>query len=685
LKTPTLVGVKVNSDKGATIAIGGIIIIHGKKGKVDLLINLSALSDQETTVRNSKPHSFEMFEHQFPINYNLKGETRSLGQVTIYSDSSIIFRRMKLQVIILVTTVVITLLSFSIVLFWAVNRYMRKPLKILTNATSDISLSNLASFSVDTKVKGHNEIKVLENAMTSMVTNLAETISKWNETEKALRGSEELYRSLVENINFGITLIDNDHTIVMANAAQGRMFNKAASYFYGKKCFIEFEKRDQVCPHCPGVIAMNSGEPEETITQGQRDDGSFFTVNIKAFSLQTEDGERRGFIEVVEDITDQIKTEKELLKIEKLESIGILAGGIAHDFNNILAAILGNINLALFDEDLKGDTKKLLSEAEKASLRAKDLTQQLLTFAKGGEPVKELSTLVDVIKDSADFVLHGDRVACNYDIPEDLWLVDIDKGQVSQVVQNIIINASHAMPEGGIINVACENLSSVRTDAMPFARDGKFVKISIHDSGIGIPANVLEKIFDPYFSTKQEGSGLGLAISQSIINKHGGLISVESSPGEGTTFNIYIPASKKTIPHPQMISGEYKTSSEAKVLVMDDEEMVRSVAKAMLVKIRHNVTLAVDGYEAVKFYKHSMQTGDLFDLVIMDLTVPGGMGGKEAVKEILKLNSEAKVVVSSGYSNDPVMANFKEYGFCSAIVKPFKLQELSSVIRQILG
>lgn len=390
-----------------------------------------------------------------------------------------------------------------------------------------------------------------------------------------------------------------------------------------------------------------------------------------------------GVVWVFRDITDRLRMEKELVKIAKLESVGVLAGGIAHDFNNILAAILGNINLALFDADLKDATKELLSEAEKASLRAKDLTQQLLTFAKGGAPVKEAFSLEGVIKESASFVVHGEKVACRYDIPEDLWLADLDKGQISQVIQNIVLNASHAMPEGGIIKITCENLASLRT-VLPFAKEGRFVKISIRDSGIGMPANVVEKIFDPYFSTKQEGSGLGLAISQSIINKHNGHISVESSPGVGTHFTIYLPASENTKIQKQKPFAENKAASLAKILIMDDEETVRTVAQRMLVELGYEVVLAAAGEEAVKLYQESMNSGKLFDLVIMDLTIPGGMGGKKAVQEVLNIDPQAKVIVCSGYSNDPIMASFNDFGFCAAIAKPYRLQELSSVIEQII-
>ncbi len=410
-------------------------------------------------------------------------------------------------------------------------------------------------------------------------------------------------------------------------------------------------------------------------------DGSEKSIADSGAPIRDRESRIIGAVLVFRDVTDKLRMEEELLKVKKLESIGILAGGIAHDFNNILAAILGNINLALFDPDLKDRTKNLLAEAEKASQRAKDLTQQLLTFAKGGEPVKEISSLDNVIRDSANFVLHGDMTACQFDIPEDLWLVDIDKGQISQVIQNIVLNASHAMPEGGLIRITCENLTSEGENALEFAQTGRFVKIRIQDKGIGMSANVVEKIFDPYFSTKHGGSGLGLAITQSIITKHNGHISVESKPGIGSIFTIHLPASKQTKTQDKESLAENKTSSQAKILIMDDEEIVRAVIKEMLVQLGHDVELSENGAEAIKLYQEAA-TNKKFDLVFMDLTIPGGMGGKEAVQEILAIDPNAKVIVSSGYSNDPIMANFKDYGFCAALVKPYQLQELSRVISQ---
>jgi two-component system cell cycle sensor histidine kinase/response regulator CckA len=400
--------------------------------------------------------------------------------------------------------------------------------------------------------------------------------------------------------------------------------------------------------------------------------------------IRDKDGKVIGVVLVFRDISEKLRTEQELIKVKKLESIGVLAGGIAHDFNNILVAILGNIDLSLRDANLTDETRKLLKGAVKASYQARDLTQQLLTFAKGGEPIKEAASVVEVVRDSANFVLRGAKVACRYFFPDDLWLVDIDKGQISQVVQNIILNASNAMPGGGVIEVVCENVRSESSMSIALPVSGNYVKMSIKDTGVGIPANVLDRIFDPYFSTKQQGSGLGLAISHSIISKHGGHIAVQSTPGVGTTFTVYLPASALSSEPLKKAEEPHVRTRKSRILVMDDEKMVRNILMAMLHAVGHEVLLAKDGMEAVQLYREAMAIDTPIDLIIMDLTIPGGMGGKEAVQEILAINPEAKVVVSSGYSNDPVMANFRDYGFSSAIAKPYQLSEITMVISQLL-
>ncbi|RMD87053.1 MAG: PAS domain-containing hybrid sensor histidine kinase/response regulator, partial [Calditrichaeota bacterium] len=402
---------------------------------------------------------------------------------------------------------------------------------------------------------------------------------------------------------------------------------------------------------------------------------SAVTLNFTDNDLVRVDG-------VLMDVTEMKKAEMELMKIQKLESIGVLAGGIAHDFNNILTAILGNISLARImvnDNDKVGNR---LSEAEKACLRAKDLTQQLLTFSKGGTPVKKATSLAEMLTEATTFLLRGSNVKARFDLPKNLWLVDADEGQLAQVINNLVINAKQAMPQGGELNIRAFNYFYDGRSDLPLKR-GKYVCFQVEDQGVGIDEKSLQKIFDPYFTTKKTGSGLGLAVTFSIIKKHNGHITAQSKIGKGTTFSVYLPASDKAL-LPKKEESENFEPLKGKVLLMDDEKVIREIGNEMLSSFGLQVTLAQDGKETIEKYKMEMQNNNPFDLVILDLTIPGGMGGKETIKELQKIDKNVKAVVSSGYSNDPVMANYESYGFKGMVVKPYRMADMYSTLKEVL-
>jgi len=518
---------------------------------------------------------------------------------------------------------------------------------------------------------------------------IAINITPRKAAEEALAAEKERLAVTLRSIGDGVITTDTEGRIILMNAVAENLTGWNQEEAQGRplsQVFYIINERTRTPCENPVEKVLASGQIIELANHTVLIARGGNERNIADSGAPIRDGEGKivGVVLVFRDVTEKQRMEEELLKVKKLESVGVLAGGIAHDFNNILAAILGNINIALLDDTLQDKTRKLLSEAEKASIRAKDLTYQLLTFSKGGEPVKEKASIAEIISDSAEFVLHGGNVACQFSIPGDLWLVDIDKGQISQVIQNIIINAKHAMPNGGHIQVSCANVSAQFVTDIFLSGTGHYVKLNISDSGPGIPDSIIDKIFDPYFTTKPEGSGLGLAITHSIISKHNGHISVHSQQGKGTTFTIYLPASnmkqeKKN--HEEIIAGN---AGKAKIMVMDDDEMVRNVAHTMLSMLDHDVVLAHNGAEALSLYRKHQDSGEPIDLIIMDLTIPGGMGGKDAVKEIHAINPEAKVIVSSGYSNDPVMAHYEEYGFVAAIVKPFRIEDVLSIINNLL-
>jgi PAS domain S-box-containing protein len=506
----------------------------------------------------------------------------------------------------------------------------------------------------------------------------ARDITKRKHAEDALRESEEKYRVLVENMMDGVFLTNMDGEVFAANKAACMMLGMS------EKEIIAAGRDGVVDPNDQRLDRALKERAEKGSFRGEisfrKKDGSVFPVEITSAGFKDSLGKARAYV-IAHDITGRKKYEEEHLRIQKLESLGLLAGGIAHDFNNILTAILGNISLSRLLVQSDDELSELLGEAEAASIRAQVLTRQLLTFAKGGAPVKETASITEIIRESCGFILHGSKSRCSFLIEEGLLNAEADVGQLNQVINNIVLNASQSMPEGGIIKIAAENTVIVKESGMPLT-PGRYVKISVTDQGSGIPEKYLSKIFDPYFTTKQKGSGLGLATAYSIIKRHEGHISVESQLGVGTTFGIYLPASDKPL-HEKKVK-DVICSGRGKILVMDDEESIRKMVRIMLDQLGYTPELAADGAEAVMIYKKAMESSAPFDAVILDLTIPGGMGGREAVKELLNMDPEAKAIVSSGYSNDDVLSDYKEYGFKAVVPKPYDMLSLGKVLNEVL-
>ncbi len=378
------------------------------------------------------------------------------------------------------------------------------------------------------------------------------------------------------------------------------------------------------------------------------------------------------------------RMEQERLRAAKLESIGTLAGGIAHDFNNLLTGIMGNIGLVKTNISPNEATYEMLEEAEKAAMRARDLTQQLLTFARGGKPIKKPVQIAEIIKVSATFALRGSKAKLELILPDDLWPIEADEGQISQVINNLVINADEAMPEAGTLKIKAENVVLKKT-AIQLLPGGNYVCIDIMDTGIGISDEHLQRIFEPYFTTKQRGSGLGLTSAYSIVRNHGGIILAESTQTKGSTFHVYLPATQK----PLVKGGKKMTAERAgqaggKILVMDDEEIIRKMLKNMLSLAGYTVELSAHGAEALEKYQQAIKIGDPFNAVIMDLTIPGGMGGKETIQKLLEIDPKATAIVSSGYATDAIMSDYKTYGFKAVIAKPYSAKQLQETLSGLL-
>ncbi|MCC6712715.1 MAG: PAS domain S-box protein [Candidatus Dadabacteria bacterium] len=502
-----------------------------------------------------------------------------------------------------------------------------------------------------------------------------------------LKKAEDL---LLESAERYRTLVENNYDIIVESSEEGEFlylspnFGESLGYdpdeLLGKSMFgnVHSDDTPNTMKEFSRIISTRS--PGKTVFRYRHRNGTWRWLESSGRAFETAAGELR-YVGVLRDITDRKRYEDELFKAEKLESLGVLAGGIAHDFNNLLTVILGNISISKMHLKPSDRIFTRLTEAENASARARDLTSQLLTFSKGGAPVKEyVHTLGDFIRDTASFAVSGSKVRCDFDIADDLWPAEVDGGQISQVIHNLVINSDQAMPDGGVITVSAANTGRKGPDG---GEDGKHIKISIADSGIGMTDDLVEKIFDPYFTTKQKGSGLGLATVYSIVKNHGGRIEVESEIGVGTKFDVDLPAAAGKA---ALMDGESGIrNGEGKILVMDDEETVRQVAGDMMKRLGYRVEAAADGQEAITKYLEAKEAGEPFDAVMFDLTVPGGMGGKEAFARLLEMDPGVRAIVSSGYSNDPVMAKSDEYGFKGVVTKPYSIEELSRVLYEVLG
>jgi PAS domain S-box-containing protein len=417
-------------------------------------------------------------------------------------------------------------------------------------------------------------------------------------------------------------------------------------------------------------------------------EGTEHIIEQVASPIRDSKNEVAGVVLVFRDITERQRNEAERRKAETLEQLGLLAGGIAHDFNNLLTAIIGNISLASLILPPDDEMATRLNDAKNASLRARDLAQQLLTFARGGAPIKKTASIGKLIQDTVSFSLRGTHSRSEFLFGADLWPAEIDPGQISQVVANLVVNADQAMPNGGTLRVSCDNFT-YHSDTAPTVPDllpGDYIRIAIRDEGVGIPENCLKRIFDPYFTTKPKGNGLGLATTYSIIKNHNGLICVDSQVHLGSTFTLYLPASmhqEMPVEPPRQLNQVI--SGTGRILIVDDEEAIRTLVEFTLERLGYQVTQAESALEGVDIYRQKLEAGERFAAVILDLTLPGGMGGKEALKKLIEIDPTVNAIVSSGYAMDATMSRYQDYGFRGVIAKPYEAAELGKIVHEVIA
>jgi PAS domain S-box-containing protein len=506
---------------------------------------------------------------------------------------------------------------------------------------------------------------------------IRDQIDEYESSQRLLRDSEERFKMLNE-ASFGGVFIYADGLIIDCNQRLCEMTGFRYKDLVGSNGFklIAPDWHDLVKKH----ININYDQQYEVV--GVRNNGSVYPLAIRGKKVDYK-GHAARLVEF-RDITERKRVEAELQKLEKLESVGMLAGGIAHDFNNILTGLYGNIALARMKLAVDHPGLRYLEAAEQSMQRATFLTSQLLTFAKGGAPVKKSLSLGGLVKDVINFNLAGSNVRPMIKLADKLWSARADHGQIQQVFASLTTNARQAMPDGGHLHVSLEN-AALADNAVHGLDAGNYLRITMADEGAGIAPEHLDRIFEPYFTTKQSGSGLGLATTYSIIDKHNGHISVISRPGKGTTFTLYLPACTfAETPAEQPETADAPTDQLSRVLVMDDEEMIRNLLRDMLGESGFAVETAAEGRQAIDLYRQAMDAGTPFAVVILDLTVPGGMGGQDAAEGILLMDPGARIIVSSGYADDPVMANYTDYGFKGVAPKPYRLDKLSGVLAEVL-
>jgi two-component system cell cycle sensor histidine kinase/response regulator CckA len=593
-----------------------------------------------------------------------------IGKVTIGISDYGIRRQIEKSILFVIAINLAVALVLGVVLFIASRKIVLDPISELARATSTLGGGDL---SVRVNVETSGEIRSLVDSFNQMLGNL----------EKATVSKEHMDK-IIDGMIDTLIVVSGDRRILLANSAALALLGYEEAELAGQPFHIVMGDGPEKCERIMGEI-LSKGCIGNLEAEYRTKDGRRLSM---LFSGSTMPGKHNAteIVCVAKDITKIRELEEELQKLRKLESVGVLAGGIAHDFNNLLQGVFGYISMAGISIDDREKALDALGKAEKALNTAVSLTGQLLTFSMGGKPVMKRIALPSLIGNSVNFSMSGSRSDSRIAIATGLWQVDADPGQIGQVIQNIVINAREAMPGGGTVEISAGNVDLSVGDNPSLPEGGKFVRISIADSGTGIPEKHRSRIFEPYYTTKPKGSGLGLATSYSIVRNHGGMIDVKSEADKGSTFSIYLPAREAgEEPQEESRADAAAPGRRGRILIMDDEALVRDVATGLVDALGHEVECAENGEVAIEKFRQARSSGKPFDVVILDLTIRGGMGGAEAIGKLREIDPDVAAIVSTGYSDNPVVSEYRSYGFSTYLNKPYTIHSLKESLDSLLG
>jgi two-component system cell cycle sensor histidine kinase/response regulator CckA len=506
--------------------------------------------------------------------------------------------------------------------------------------------------------------------------------------ERKLKQSEHWLATTISSLNDAIITTDADGQITLLNPTAIALTGWSHEDAIGKPlheilCVLDESTRTRDANLLATLLSKPTNHSLDLTGLLVSRMGDEIPIQYHVAPIRDAADQTLGAVIVFRDVTEQRRREQESLRVQKLESLGLMAGGVAHDFNNLLSVVVNNLTLLKMRLNPQDEVYRRLELLEKSLWRGAELTQQLLTFAKGGAPVRKPTNIAALLHEAADLALSGSAVHPNFRLAQDLWPAEVDVGQMGHALHNLFLNAKEAMPTGGQIEIYAENTHLIAEQNPPL-KSGNYVWIALRDYGAGIAPENLGHVFDPYFTTKPHGSGLGLATVHSIVKRHEGHITVDSAPGVGTTFSIYLPAVEQPSDQQEPARPETLMTGKGRILLMDDEDLIREATGALLEHLGYTYACASDGAEAVALYREAMTTGQRFDVVILDLTVPGGMGGQEALALLQTMDPAVKAIVSSGYFHDPIVANYQSHGFSGVVSKPYTIEEMSDTLHRLI-